>query len=82
MEGLTTSDKAWRCGQFSRSQFNFNIISLKIGGAAAARYATKIYARGAAAKQCLATDASLMLTGDARLEFLRNSGPAPEMREH
>ena len=22
------------------------------------------------------------LTGDARLEFLRNSGPAPEMREH
>ena len=23
-----------------------------------------------------------ILTGDARLEFLRNSGPAPEMREH
>ena len=22
------------------------------------------------------------LTGNARLEFLRNSGPAPEMREH
>ena len=22
------------------------------------------------------------LTGDARLEFLRNSGPAPEMRKH
>ena len=22
------------------------------------------------------------LTGDARLEFLRNSGPAPKMREH
>ena len=24
----------------------------------------------------------LHLTGDARLEFLRNSGPAPQMRKH
>ena len=27
---------------------------------------------------CVASE----LTGDARLEFLRNSGPAPEMLEH